>query len=530
MVWWRCKEWSQLAASACARQLFVASGPTIGSAHPRTPILQHEISLARPLSTSIMCSPLSLTLVRRHDLLTPIPGKCPMLPASLRRHRVIGHPVQYGPDGHPCYPNCIMCGGDRLSDDIWQCGYGHLICAGCKEPGTHGHRDPIEGWPDGSCIACHLLVDSGCTMLVTHSIRCGGPVVVEHSHKCGLGWRLPLVVEEDPLVCRQCDDIDEGGYCTAELCKKCCESSPCWLDHTYTSSEDEADLPDATYACPILRLPLNLMGTIMALDLAPKSTHQWDALPAPSVRYLDAMHHQVESVDFALNMECGDMMRTFRTWLISLPDKAFTGICITQARALLVRFADSCIQLSDIRCTGASHSHGSLGPATTSSPYLRLAHISSIRHADAIYRECKGWCDTQRFVHKHLRRSVLQLVCKDWAVAIEQMTTQSDCRVLRVARDCFAKLGATLCRLPAIDFSCILWTEPLREYEKGGAWHWLHISWGGSTYPPSPLSSNCLRRLRLHIEEERRALYDGAYIPCASIEVDRRYTMAQSAH
>jgi hypothetical protein len=224
------------------------------------------------------------------------------------------------------------------------------------------------------------------------------------------------------------------------------------------------------------------------------------------------------------------MMRTFRTWLISLPDKAFTGICITQARALLVRFADSCIQLSDIRCTGASHSHGSLGPATTSSPYLRLAHISSIRHADAIYRECKGWCDTQRFVHKHLRRSVLQLVCKDWAVAIEQMTTQSDCRVLRVARDCFVKLGATLCRLPAIDFSCILWTEPLREYEKGGAWHWLHISWGGSTYPPSPLSSNCLRRLRLHIEEERRALYDGAYIPCASIEVDRRYTMAQSAH
>jgi hypothetical protein len=326
VVWWRCKEWSQLAASACARQLFVASGPTTGSAHPRTPILQHEISLARPLSTSIMCSPLSLTLVRRHDLLTPIPGKCPMLPASLRRHRVIGHSVQYGPNGRPCYPNCNMC-GDRSSDDIWQCGYGHLICAGCKEPGTHGHRDPIEGWPDGSCIACHLLIDSGCTMLVTHSIRCGGPVVVKDSHKCGLSWRLPLVVEDSPLVCRWCDDIDEGGYCTAELCKKCCQSSSCWVNHTYTSSEDEADSPDATYACPVLRLPLNLMGTIMALDLAPKSTHQWDALPAPSVRYLDAMHHQIESVDFALNMECGDMMRTFRTWLISLPDKPNTSPC-----------------------------------------------------------------------------------------------------------------------------------------------------------------------------------------------------------
>ena len=400
-----------------------------------------------------MCSPLSLT--RRHELLTPIPGKCQMLPASLRRYRRAGHPVQYGPNGRPCHPDCNMCGG-WSNDDIWQCGYGHLICAHCKEPETLGHpRTLPDGCPDGSCIACHLLIDSGCTILVTHSLRCGGPVVVTHSLRCGLSWHLPLVEEDPPLVCRWCDDIDKGGYCAEELCRECCHSSSCWINHTHTSSEDEADLSDVTYVCPVLRLPLNLMGTIMALDLAPKSTHQWDALPAPSMKCLDAMHHQIESVDFALNMECGDMMRTFRTWLISLPDKAFTGICITQARALLVRFADSCIQLSDIRCKGASHFHGSLGPATTSSPYLRMAHISSIRHADAIYRECKGWCDTQRFVHKYSRRSVLQLVCTDWTATINQMTTRRSRLTLYVARDCLAKLGATLCRLPAIDFSVV---------------------------------------------------------------------------
>ena len=170
------------------------------------------------------------------------------------------------------------------------------------------------------------------------------------------------------------------------------------------------------------------------MDLAPKSNHQCDALSELPTEYLDDMHHQIESVDFALNMECGDVMRTFRTWLISLPDKAFTGICITQARPLLVRFADSCIQLSDTRCEGALRFNGSLGPATTSSPYLRMAHISSIRHADAIYRECKGWCDTQRFIHRYLRRSVLQLVCTDWAAAIHQMTTPVTRDALHAAR------------------------------------------------------------------------------------------------
>ena len=241
-------------------------------------------------------------------------------------------------------------------------------------------------------------------------------------------------------------------------------------------SEDEADLSDAFYVCPVLRLPLNLVCDIMAVDLAPKSAHQWDELPEPSMEYPDAMHYQIGSVDFALNMECGDMMRTFRTWLIGLPDKAFTGICITQTRALLVRFADSCIQMSDIRCKGASHFHGCLGPATTSSPYLRMAHLSSIRHADAIYRECKGWCDTQRFVHRYSRRSVLQHWA-GWAARINQMATRESRHTLYDARRCVAKLGATLCRLPAIDFSRILWGDPLREYEKDGAWHWLPISW-----------------------------------------------------
>ena len=331
------------------------------------------------------------------DLLMPIPGECQMLPASLRRHRRAGHSVQYGSNGHPYHPDCNMCDG-RLDDDIWQCGYGHLICTHCKEP---GHRDPIEGWPDGSCIACHLLIDPGCIMdsgCNVHSISVfyspyRGPFKVTHSFRCGLSWHLPLAQEDTPFAepdpdpttddsaCRWCDDKDEGGYCKEGLCEECCHNSSCWINHTHTSSEDEADLPDATHACPVLRLPLNLMSDIMAVDLAPKSTHQWDALPEPSMEYLDAMHHQIESVDFALNMECGDVMRTFRTWLISLPDKAFTGICITQARALLVRFADSCIQLSDIRCKGASHFHGSLGPATTSSPYLRMAHNHLINTA-----------------------------------------------------------------------------------------------------------------------------------------------------
>ena len=120
---------------------------------------------------------------------------------------------------------------------------------------------------------------------------------------------------------------------------------------------------------------------------------------------------------------------------------------------------------------------------------------------------------------------VLQLVCTDWAATINQLTTRESRSTLYAARRCVAKLGATLCRLPAIDFSRILWADPLREYEKDGAWHWLPISWEGSTYPPSPLSSDRLRCLRLRIEEERGA---SGGTDVSSIEVDGRYTMVQS--
>ena len=122
---------------------------------------------------------------------------------------------------------------------------------------------------------------------------------------------------------------------------------------------------------------------------------------------------------------------------------------------------------------------------------------------------------------------MLRLVCTDCAAVINQMATRESRNILYVARRCVAKLKATLCRLPAIDSSRILWADPLREYEKDGAWHWLPISWECSTYPSSPLSSDRLRRLRLRIEEERVASW-GTHV--SSIEVDGRYTVVQSTH
>ena len=35
-----------------------------------------------------------------------------------------------------------------------------------------------------------------------------------------------------------------GGVCKAGLCARCCHSSPCWINHTHTSSKDEADQLD----------------------------------------------------------------------------------------------------------------------------------------------------------------------------------------------------------------------------------------------------------------------------------------------
>ena len=166
-----------------------------------------------------------------------------------------------------------------------------------------------------------------------------------HSVSCGLGWHLLEVPEVFSLV------------------------------------EPASSYTGEAPVCHILHLPLSVVCDIMVTDLAPALHHQWDALPALSTEYLHAMHQQIESVDFALNMQCGRVMVDFRTWIVSLPDKAFTGNYVSEARAILVWSADSCLQLSDIRCEGAAHSNGSLGPSTTSDPqaYLRLAHISSIQ-------------------------------------------------------------------------------------------------------------------------------------------------------
>ena len=42
-------------------------------------------------------------------------------------------------------------------------------------------------------------------------------------------------------ACRWCES--EEIYCDAGLCEECCHSTPCWVSHTYTSSEDEANQP-----------------------------------------------------------------------------------------------------------------------------------------------------------------------------------------------------------------------------------------------------------------------------------------------
>ena len=47
-----------------------------------------------------------------------------------------------------------------------------------------------------------------------------------------------------PPACRVCDYEDDGGFCEAGLCENCCHSTSCWINHTYTSSEDEADQLD----------------------------------------------------------------------------------------------------------------------------------------------------------------------------------------------------------------------------------------------------------------------------------------------
>jgi hypothetical protein len=51
------------------------------------------------------------------------------------------------------------------------------------------------------------------------------------------------VVEQGyrPPACRVCDYEDDGGFCKAGLCEHCCHGSPCWINHTHTSSEDDAD-------------------------------------------------------------------------------------------------------------------------------------------------------------------------------------------------------------------------------------------------------------------------------------------------
>ena len=41
--------------------------------------------------------------------------------------------------------------------------------------------------------------------------------------------------------CRWCESTEI--HCDAGLCKKCCHNTSCWVSHTYTSSEDEANQP-----------------------------------------------------------------------------------------------------------------------------------------------------------------------------------------------------------------------------------------------------------------------------------------------
>ena len=43
--------------------------------------------------------------------------------------------------------------------------------------------------------------------------------------------------------CRWCESTEI--HCDAGLCKTCCRNTSCWIDHTYTSSEDEATQPRA---------------------------------------------------------------------------------------------------------------------------------------------------------------------------------------------------------------------------------------------------------------------------------------------
>jgi hypothetical protein len=43
------------------------------------------------------------------------------------------------------------------------------------------------------------------------------------------------------VSCRWCESTEI--HCDAGLCKKCCQNTSCWIDHTYTSSEDEATQP-----------------------------------------------------------------------------------------------------------------------------------------------------------------------------------------------------------------------------------------------------------------------------------------------
>ena len=408
-----------------------------------------------------------------------------MLSSSLQRYRRTY--ALTSTDTRPQHPTCNLCQRDHLSPegDIWQCNYGHLLCAQCKEPGSDSvnwssvewtsrsnHRDTcnnctadyrLRGWQDDSCLACYLSVDNGCYLdfnsvakggvdcCVTRPIRgliCG----VHHSSDCGFSWHLTAVPEDTPSVA--CAAVTSSG----------------------------------TQACPVSRIPCTVLCTIATLDLLRESTCELESLPAFPTKYVTAMFEQVQSLDFALNTECCDVLRAFRRWLILLPEKAFNGICRWKSRPLLVRFADCCIFLSETRHRGAKYNHPSpLGPSTTSEPLLRVAHISSILHADAIYTECKAWCDAQHALYKARRQVVLQLVCKRWGALISNMRTQSMRHVADETRASHAAYnGVSLCRLPSIDRSRILWSNPLMHYEKDGAWHWLSIDW--PTKEPYPLS------------------------------------------
>ena len=55
--------------------------------------------------------------------------------------------------------------------------------------------------------------------------------------QCGDAQRL---ISTTP-ACRWCESTEI--HCDAGLCKECCHKTSCWIGHTYTSSEDEANQP-----------------------------------------------------------------------------------------------------------------------------------------------------------------------------------------------------------------------------------------------------------------------------------------------